>query len=207
MRAAYFIPVAVLALAVACTENSPNPVETNGNGASFSQGGNPGSPKYQNSGYSATSTNLFHTFKQVGLGSFNSVDYGFTAKFSATVQCFNKATNHVQGQPFNFTATPSDTTTRAPKNGSISTTLTLAVSLPSCGNPPFEAQLSNVSWTEIKFCWGQTNLTQGPVPETPGDGSFTMLPGATATGSPLSGGSATENAGIFAFPCQAGAAS
>jgi hypothetical protein len=202
MKSRHFIPIAVLALAMACTENASNPAE---NDPEFGKGGNPGSPQYQKSDYSATSTSLSHSFKQVGLGSFSSVDYGFTAKFSATVQCYNPATQHVQGQPFNFTATPTETTSEQPRNGSISTTKTLFVSLPSCGNPPFEPQLSNVVWTEITFCWGQAILTQGPVPQTPGTTNFfTMAPGATATGSPLSGGSATENAGIFATPCRAG---
>ncbi|HEY6209094.1 MAG TPA: hypothetical protein VIW28_08545, partial [Gemmatimonadales bacterium] len=89
MKTNRFIPaVAVLALAVACSENASSPVQANR--PEFSTGGNPGSPAYHYSNYSvsANGLTLSNAFKEAGLGSFSSVNYDLTANFSATVQCF-----------------------------------------------------------------------------------------------------------------------
>jgi hypothetical protein len=212
MKSRHFVPIAVLALAIACTENGSNP-----NDPELSKGGNPGNPAYQYSNYSVSSNGLTlsNAFKEVGLGSFSSVDYALTAHFSATAQCYNKATKEVSGKPFDFPADASSSTTEIPKAGQVTTTKTLTVSAPAtCPNSPsaqFSVQLSNIVWSDIKFCWGQFSLTQGPVPQKPGDGSFTMVPGQSElSGSgdvtPLSGNLSTAD-GIFSITCAAGAAS
>ena len=194
----------MLALAAACTENSPNPLQTSR--PEFGTGGNPGSPAYKYANYSVSNDGLTlsNSFKETGLGSFSTVEYDLSAHFSATIQCYNHGGNHVEGNPFNFDADLSSNTTQAPKNGQVTATKTLSVPN-ACKVASFVPHASNVVWSNIKFCWGQNTVTQGPVPLEPGDGSFTMTTGATATGGPLSGGSQTEAVGIFASPCQAGA--
>jgi hypothetical protein len=204
MRYARLVPFAVLALAVACSENSPNPMESNR--PLFNAGGG-GSPHYQSSLYSVPSSSPFslsHAWVEVGLGSFTTVPYLLTADFDATVHCENGGGNTVNGKPYHLTASASADLDQAPRNGGIRATLTLGVTpAATCqgpGNNPHTPVIDNVVWSNIEFCWGNADpagtlaTRQGPVP------GGTLTAGESRAGSPLTGtGSVAQGGtGIFA---------
>lgn len=202
MRAVSFIPVAVLALAVACTENSSNPVDTNGNRPSFGGGGTTGNPTYKSSFYSLTNSNgLNHSWRQTGMGSFTNVPYLLTADADITAHCENKGGNTVAGQPFHVSQSLSSGPQTFPqRNGAINGSLTLSPSAVDCqppGGNPHGAVIDAVVYFNIRFCWGKSSPTvadlQGPVPGGPGSGA-TVPP--NASGTPLDGSEA-NSAGIF----------
>ena len=87
MKARYFVPVAVLALAVACTENSSTPVENNR--PQFAAGG--GSPHFISSATSCSQVgnNLVCPFKEAGLSSGQTVTIQVSVSASATYVCLN----------------------------------------------------------------------------------------------------------------------
>jgi hypothetical protein len=207
MKSRYFIPVAVLALAVACTESASNPAENTQ--PQFGAGGNPANPAYKSSLFSVASSanfGLSHAFRQTGLGSFTVVSYLLTASYTATAHCDNPGGNTVQGAPFEISGTASNAAPpQAPRNGQIVATMPLSIAaLPACqppGGNPHDPILDSVEWFNIKFCWGgnASNL-QGPVPNGVGSNT-TLVAGASAAGDPLSGSQANTS-GIFATPCQ-----
>jgi hypothetical protein len=201
MRAAYFIPVAVLALAVACTENSSAPAENNR--PSFGKGGSTGNPSYSSSFYSLTSSfGLNHAWRQTGLGSFTNVPYLLTADATITAHCENGGGNKVNGQPFQISQSLSSGPTTFPqRNGAINGSITLSPAAVDCqppGGNPHQAIIEAVVYSNIRFCWGKASPTvadlQGPVPGGPGNGG-TVPP--NQSGSPLDGSEATDF-GIFA---------
>jgi hypothetical protein len=207
MRAAYFIPVAVLALAVACTENSSAPVESNR--PQFGAHGTPGNPSYKSSTFSVSSTGrLTHDWRQTGLGSFTSVPYLLTAKFTATAHCTNGPGNTVSGAPFQITGEPTTgSVTETPRNGAIDGSRFLDVGPVSCqppGNNPHEAVIDAVTWSEITFCWGGATSTtadlQGPTPGGRGVDLTLSIGSASVSGTPTDG-SAADADGIFKTPC------
>jgi hypothetical protein len=202
MRSVYFIPVAVLALAVACTESSPNPVESS-NRPSFSSGGNTGNPKYSSSVYSLTNAlGLNHSWRQTGLGSFTNVPYLLTADADITAHCENKSGNTVNGQPFHVSQSLSSGPTTFPqRNGAINGSISLTPSAVDCqppGGNPHAAIIDAVVYSSIRFCWGKSSPSvadlQGPVPGGPGNGG--TVPPSPQNGTPLDGSEATD-AGIF----------
>jgi hypothetical protein len=210
MRSIHLVPIAVLAFAVACTENASNPAENSR--PQFGAGGNPANPAYKSSLFGVASSanfGLSHGWRQTGLGSFTVVNYLLTADFTATAHCDNPGGNTVQGQPFQISGSASSgPQPQTPRNGQINTTetpLTLEISaLPPCqppGGNPHSPVLDRVDWFNIKFCWGgQASNLQGPVPN--GVGSNTTLgPGATAAGDPLTGSQSAQD-GIFSTNCQ-----
>jgi hypothetical protein len=213
MRANRLIPIAALAFAFACTENASNPAENTpelakgGQDASAKGGqdGVVGSPAYHSSLYQVASNGgLSHTFKQTGLGSFTTVAYTLVADATVTGFCQNPGGNQPEGTPFPTTGTVVGDNFRAPKNGSITATITLTpfsvVCQPPGGNP-HQFIVTGVSWDNIRFCWGGSSGTnasatfQGPRP--PGSAQPMDFPDQ-AEGTPLSGGSETSGTGIFA---------
>jgi hypothetical protein len=209
MRSAHLIPIAVLAVAVACTENASNPAESNQ--PQLGQGGTPGSPSYKSSSFSAASLAaggaLSHSWRQTGLGSFTTVPYLLSAQFTATAHCENGGGNTVNGNPFQISG--SATTgprPQTPRNGAIDGFLELSVGPVDCqppGGNKHAAVIDAVTWTQITFCWGAAGSTatdlQGPTPG--GRGVDTPLSaGTSAAGSPTDG-SAAASSGIFATPC------
>jgi hypothetical protein len=203
----HFIPIAVLALAMACTENASNPAENAQPG--FGAGGNPANPAYKSSLFSVASSanfGLSHAFRQTGLGSFTVVSYLLSASYTATAHCDNPGGNTVQGAPFEISGTATNSAPpQAPRNGAINATMTLGIAaLPACqppGGNPHGPVLESVTWHEIKFCWGgsASNL-QGPVPDGIASG-IVMTAGETANGDPLTGSQANAE-GIFSTTCQ-----
>ncbi len=209
MKANRLIPaVAVLALAVACTENASNPVGNN-NRPSFGAKGTPANPAYKSSLFSVASSGNFgltHAWRETGLGSFTTVPYQLSANFTVTAHCENGGGNTVNGQPFQISGSATTgPVPQTPRNGSIDGTLTLAAGPVACqppGNNSHTAVIDAVTWFQITFCWGAGSTTpdlQGPTPG--GRGVDTQLSaGQSAAGDPLTG-SATGASGIFETPC------
>jgi hypothetical protein len=213
MRANRLIPIAALAFAFACTENASNPAENTpelakGGQDAFAKGGNDGvvgNPAYHSSLYQvATNGELSHTFKQTGLGSFTTVAYTLVADAIVTGFCENPGGGKPQGTPFPTTGTVADDFDQDPRNGSITATITLTPFSVDCqppGGNPHDFIVTDVSWDNIRFCWGGSSSTsasatfQGPRP--PGS-EQPMVIGAEAEGTPLSGGNETSGGGIFA---------
>jgi hypothetical protein len=210
MKANRLIPaVAVLAFAVACTENASNPVANNDRPL-FGAGGTPANPAYKSSLFSVASSanfDLTHAWRQTGLGSFTTVAYELTANFTATAHCENKGGNTVNGQPFQISGTASTgPVPQTPRNGSINGSLLLSVSAPPCqppGGNPHAPIIDSVTWFQITFCWGTATSTtadlQGP---TPGGKGFDvqLSGGQSASGTPLTG-DAAAGLGIFEADC------
>jgi hypothetical protein len=201
MRSVQIIPVAALALAVACSENSSNP--TGNNAPNFGAGGTTANPTYKSSTYTLTSSfGLNHSWRQSGMGSFTSVPYILTAQATITAHCENKGGNTVQGQPFQISQSLSSGPLTFPqRNGSIDGSITLSPSPVACqppGGNPHDAVIDAAVYSTIKFCWGKggsvANL-QGPVPGGPGSGA--TVPPSPQSGTPLDG-SETGSTGIFA---------
>jgi hypothetical protein len=204
MKANRFIPVALLALAVACTENSSNPVRP-----SFGAKGTPANPAYKSSLFSVASSanfDLSHAWRQTGLGSFTTVPYVLTADYTATAHCENGGGNKVNGQPFQISGSATTgPVPQTPHNGGIDGRLTLSVAGVVCqppGGNPHTAVIDAVTWSQITFCWGANSSTpdlQGPTPG--GKGVDTQLSaGQSAAGSPLTG-DAAAGTGIFEASC------
>jgi hypothetical protein len=200
MKSRHFIPIAVLALAMACTENASNPAE---NGPELGKGGTTGSPKYSSSFYSLTNAKgLNHSWRQTGLGSFTNVPYLLEADANITAHCENKPGNTVAGAPFQVSQSLSSGPQAFPqRNGAINVSLTLSPSAVACqppGGNPHDAVIDAVVYFNIRFCWGKSSPTvadlQGPVPGGPGSGD--EVP-PNADGIPLDGSEAGA-AGIFA---------
>jgi hypothetical protein len=208
MRSAQLIPVAVLAFAVACTENASNPTETAP--PQFGQGGTPGSPSYKSSDFSVAalpSGTLSHSWRQTGLGSFTTVPYLLSAQFTATAHCENGGGNTVNGAPFQISGSATTgPVPQTPRNGVVNGFLELAVGPVDCqppGGNKHAAVIDAVTWSEITFCWGAAGSStadlQGPTPG--GTGVNTILAaGQSASGTPTDG-SAASGTGIFATPC------
>lgn len=201
MRPVYFIPIAGLALAVACSESTPNPVETSK--PSFGQGGNTGNPSYKSSVYTLTNSfGLNHSWRQTGLGSFTNVPYLLTADASITAHCENKGHNTVNGTPFQVSQSLSSGPQTFPeRNGAINGSITLTPSSVDCqppGGNPHEAVIDAVVYFNIRFCWGKQSPSvadlQGPVPGGPGSGA--TVPPSPQDGTPLEGTEAGSS-GIF----------
>jgi hypothetical protein len=203
MKRTLFIPMAALLLLAACSENSSNMTENN-QPAFLKGGGGGGNPAYHSSLYSVSSLSsggeLSHTFRQTGLGNFTTVDYKLAADFTVIGFCQNNGGNAPQGEPFPTSGTAVDGDLEAPKNGSINATLTLQAGPVSCqgpGNNPHQFIVTDVTWSNIQFCWGgSADATAdatfaGPVP------GVDMEPGDVANGTPLSGGSPTGAGGIY----------
>lgn len=207
------IPLVAFALA-SCSDATTSPSEDSGapvaltpTGALNGQGGNPANPNYKSSEHSVSSLNdggaLTHAFDMTGMGSFTTVDFEYTADWTATFVCINHGNNAVQGAPFDITGTAANSGSQAPRNGRLRASISLEVGPGSCqgpGNNPHQAQLLDVEWSDIKFCWGQAvaNL-QGPVPN--GVGSATTLGAGESAGGLPTGGSQAGSTGIFASPC------
>lgn len=201
MKPRHFIPIAVLALAMACTENTSNPAAPDG--PQLGKGGTTGSPKYSSSFYSLTNANgLNHSWRQTGLGSFTNVPYLLEADADITAHCENKGGNTVNGQPFHVSQSLSSGPTAFPqRNGAINGSLTLSPSSVACqppGGNPHDAIIDAVVYSSIRFCWGKSSPTvadiQGPVPGGPFSGE-TVPP--NQDGTPLDGAEAGST-GIFA---------
>ena len=208
MRSSRFVPVALLALATACTEDAPNPAESTP--PLFAAGA--GSPKFQYSHYSVGSNSPFtlsNSFKQTGMGSFTKASYTLAADFTATVQCINgSGKKEPQGQPFQI---PGSSATGGDINpsGNGSVVGTLQISLPNpVATPdpcsPHTARITTVFWTNIQFCWGggsvsATASAQGPIPGGPHSG-VVLDAGESDEGIPLTGNGsfASGGTGIFA---------
>jgi hypothetical protein len=204
MKSTYIIPVAVLALAMACTENASNPTENTGQ---FGAGGNTANPKYSSSSYTLTNSfGLNHSWRQTGLGSFTNVPYSLDAVADITAHCENPGKNSVQGAPFQISEPlSSDQVTFPQRNGAINGSITLTPSSVVCqppGGNPHDAIIDAVVYHTIKFCWGKDALSvadlQGPVPTSPA-AEPTVPP--NQSGLPLTGtqsGSTQGATGIFA---------
>jgi hypothetical protein len=207
MKSGHFIRIAVLALAVACTENASTPVDNNQ--PAFAPGGNTANPKYSSSTYSLTSAKgLNHSWRQTGLGSFTNVPYLLTADATITAHCENKSgKNTVQGAPFDINQSLSSGPQTFPeRNGSINGSLTLTPAGVLCtppGQNPHAAIIDAVVYFNIRFCWSKTDVSatalQGPIPGGPGSGA--TVPPSPQTGEPLDGnqgGTTQAQLGIFA---------
>ena len=204
MKYTRFIPIAMLAFAVACTENAPNPAENTR--PEFGAGGSTGNPKYSSSTYSLTNSfGLNHSWRQTGLGSFTNVPYLLTATAQITAHCQNPGKNTVAGAPFEISQGLSSGPTAFPqRNGAINGSLTLSPSSVACqppGGNPHDAIIDAVVYSNIKFCWGKESISvadlQGPVPGGPGSDA-TVPPGEASL--PLTGtqSESTQGAtGIF----------
>jgi len=133
MRSVYFIPVAALALAVACSENSPNPVESNGGNHPQFAGGS-GSPHFIANATSCTETGsptftLSCDFKEAGLsaGAIEQITLAVT-NITANYGCVNGGEKVPSDVKKSFNG-PVSTTTQfgpVPKNGNLIGTITLS---------------------------------------------------------------------------------
>lgn len=205
MKSTHFV-AAVLALAMACTENTSNPAENDQ--PTFAAGGNTANPTYKSSTYALTNSfGLNHSWRQTGLGSFTNVPYILTADATITAHCENPGHNTVQGAPFQISqALSSGPTTFPERNGSINGSLTLTPSAVICqppGGNPHDAIIDAVVYFNIKFCWSKTDVAtaalQGPVPGGPD--SDATVPPSPQSGEPLDGnqnGTTQATLGIFA---------
>jgi hypothetical protein len=201
MKSRHFIPIAVLALAMACTENASNPAENGG--PELGAGGSTGSPKYASSTYSLTnSLGLNHSWRQTGLGSFTNVPYSLSASADITAHCENKPGNTVNGTPFHVSQPLSADGSFPQRNGAINGSLTLTPGSVACqppGGNPHDAIIDAVVYSSIRFCWGKASPTvadiQGPVPGGPGNGG--TVPPSPQSGTPLTG-TESGSSGIFA---------
>jgi hypothetical protein len=227
-----FFAVAVIAAAAACGSDAAlNPAE-----AVLGKGGCTGRnpcpppedppiqahPQYQYSSYaisgSGTTHTLDHSFKQVGLGGFSSIDYTFTADFEAVYDCRNQGGQIMpESSPFHASISVSESDSREPNNGQVTATLSLTANVfadgtygcpgtsPASKNFRWQLRPNTLKWANIKFCWGQFDEMQGPVPGGIGSG-IVMGPTATvgalqsANGTPLTG-DATLRSGIFSTSC------
>ena len=205
MRSSSLLTLTVLALAVACTDEAPNPVD---NAPTLASGGNTANPTYKSSVYSlGTGLSLVHSWRQTGLGSFTNVPYLLTADADITAHCQNKPGQTVNGTPFHISQSLSSGPTTFPeRNGSINGTLSLTPQSVICqppGGNPHEAIIDAVVYFNIKFCWSKTDVStaalQGPVPGGPG--SDATVPPSPQNGEPLDGnqsGTTQATLGIFA---------
>jgi hypothetical protein len=91
-------------------------------------------------------------FRQVNL-TVASFQYVVGAQIEGDVQCYNKADNAPQGQPFSFTLAASATLGAQSLNGTIDATLSTTVLQDACGNTQFEARpvttMRPWQWTNV----------------------------------------------------------
>jgi hypothetical protein len=167
MRSVYFIPIAALAFAAACSENSPNPVETNNTPAlfavspgDFGTGGltNTSTAALPSGGHLQSGTifcsvsgtlvitcSSTGTYKINGIGNTNATA-ALSAQYSATVHCTNKGGNLVEVKSQPKTAPASSDTLRA-KNGSLTVTQ-ISTSPPTDAQFEAAATCPNGNWSK-----------------------------------------------------------
>jgi hypothetical protein len=218
-----FVVSAFVAMGVAACNSDSGLRPTD---ADLAKGGIPGppppdqiaaNPQYQNSTYSVANSGftLRHAFKQVGLGNFSSVDYNFTADFEAVYDCKNKGGQIMpESSPFHADLSVEENTSIPPSNGQVTATLQLVANpfeddtfgcpgdSPASKNFSWKLRPETVRWTNIKFCWGQTEGVemQGPVPNGVGSNTVMTSTSGNITGSPQDGDSGAGT-GIFSTPC------
>lgn len=229
MKYPRLLTLSAFVLIAACGQDSSNPLAP-GNEAT-AKGGTPGKPlppeepidahpRFHSSLYSVSSAGfaLDHAFKQVGLGAFSTISYAFTADFEAVYDCKNNGGQIMpESSPFHADLSVQESAEVEPSNGQVTATLTLAANpfaddsygcpgdTPSSKNFRWRLRPETVKWTNIKFCWGQTSVMQGPVPNYPGANTIMTPTSNPIVGTPTDGDNGVSPAtGIYSSTCLAG---
>ena len=167
MRLASLLPLALLSVAAACADAPSGPL-TPADARLAKGAGGGGSPHFLYVDYTVASgdPDLELSFKQAGLGSFQSIAYSLTADFSGSVQCYNRAGNEPQGDPHDYDVTGLNASGNFPvRNGSVTGQLVLeAPAMPDLCRKPHYPVLLSATWSSIVFTWGDGNA--GPTPGT-----------------------------------------